>query len=361
MTDAEPERQKLRRFVGKHFNDEELIRFSFDYFPDVYDDFAQGMSKGQKVLRLIDFCMRRERLPELEAALERERPQPYQEAFSAQSKSSSAAAPPTAPAADERNPQQVFISHAHQDGALAHRLAVDLQEDGWQVWIAPDSIRPGEKWVEAINRGLDESGVFLVLLTADAVESRWVRSETNIAIELEHSGELRFIPLGVEETNVPTIWRAYQRIPFGSDYAAGLQALRAGLEPEQRTPAPQASAKQSPQKPSIFRTAKSQPIRDREEVPRPSTSNSYTHEKSGLEMIHIPAGEFLYGEQQASESDLPEFWISKTAVTNAQYAQFVSASRVMIRRNIGRETHRRQSLADHPVVTLSAGVTPLPM
>jgi hypothetical protein len=43
------------------------------------------------------------------------------------------------------DPRRVFISHAHQDAAFAHRLAADLRRDGYAIWIAPDSIRPGEQ------------------------------------------------------------------------------------------------------------------------------------------------------------------------------------------------------------------------
>ncbi len=53
-------------------------------------------------------------------------------------------------------------------------------------------------------------------------------------------------------------------------------------------------------------------------------AKSYTDDKTGLEMIHIPAGTFLYGDNKQPR-DLPQFWISRTPVTNAQYAQFVSA------------------------------------
>lgn len=42
---------------------------------------------------------------------------------------------------------QVFISHATADAQFAHRLADDLRRLGMKVWIAPESIRPGEGWV----------------------------------------------------------------------------------------------------------------------------------------------------------------------------------------------------------------------
>jgi formylglycine-generating enzyme required for sulfatase activity len=132
-----------------------------------------------------------------------------------------------------RNPRQIFFSHARQDTDFARRLAADLRRFGWEVWIAPDSIRPGEKWVDAINRGLAESGVFLLALTPDAVNSKWVHSETNVAIGLEHDDIIRFIPLDVRPAAVPPLWRSYQWIPFREGFEAGLQQLLEELQPQE--------------------------------------------------------------------------------------------------------------------------------
>jgi len=48
-------------------------------------------------------------------------------------------------------------------------------------------------------------------------------------------------------------------------------------------------------------------------------------EQDGKEMVRIPAGEFLYGEKK-EKAELPEFWIDKTPVTNAEFARFVEAT-----------------------------------
>jgi formylglycine-generating enzyme required for sulfatase activity len=48
-------------------------------------------------------------------------------------------------------------------------------------------------------------------------------------------------------------------------------------------------------------------------------------EKDGKEMIRIPAGEFLYGDNK-QRMNLPEFWIDRTPVTNAEFALFVQAT-----------------------------------
>lgn len=120
---------------------------------------------------------------------------------------------------------QVFISHDTEDSQFAHRLARDLQRLGVQVWIVPESIRPGESWVAAIERGLRESSHMLVVLTPAAVESRWVTKETEIAIAQERRGRIQVIPLNVKRCAVPLLLSSYQMVSFRRDYDAGLRQI----------------------------------------------------------------------------------------------------------------------------------------
>jgi formylglycine-generating enzyme required for sulfatase activity len=66
-------------------------------------------------------------------------------------------------------------------------------------------------------------------------------------------------------------------------------------------------------------------------------SNYRTHENTGIKLIRIPAGLFFYGssesDKMASENEKPqqminlsEFWISRTPITNDQFARFVEAT-----------------------------------
>ena len=225
----------IRRFMVDTFSDEDLKTLCFDYFRDVFDDFTTGMTKGQMIQLLIERCVRRDTLANLEAALRAERPDQYVKQVGALTPAPVPSFIPAETAPAGRDPRQVFISHAHQDADFAHRLAADLTAAGWRVWIAPESIQPGEKWVEAIGRGLDGSGVFVVALTPAAVASKWVRNETNAAIELDNRGEAQFIPLDVATCIVPTLWNIYQRVPFRGRYEDGLAALlgRLGMRVEE--------------------------------------------------------------------------------------------------------------------------------
>ncbi len=126
--------------------------------------------------------------------------------------------------------KQVFISYDHADTRFAHQLAEDLRRSGIKVWIAPDSIQPGESWVEAINRGLQESTHMVTVITPAAIESEWVKMETNVAIALERKGRLRVIPLDVKPCDPPPLWTNYQMIPFKSSYEEGLNQLATNLE-----------------------------------------------------------------------------------------------------------------------------------
>jgi len=71
-------------------------------------------------------------------------------------------------------------------------------------------------------------------------------------------------------------------------------------------------------------------------------------EANGKEMVRIPAGEFLYGDEKETR-ELPEFWIDKTPVTNTEYARFVAET------GHGPPKHWEdkcppKDIADHPVV-----------
>lgn len=55
--------------------------------------------------------------------------------------------------------------------------------------------------------------------------------------------------------------------------------------------------------------------------------NSFIHAKTGMEFVRVWAGDFWYGEDEDKKKiQLPEFWISKTAVTHAVYKRFIDAN-----------------------------------
>src|SRR5687768_7624637 len=78
-----------------------------------------------------------------------------------------------------------FVSHTtsdHRDFSLAHKIAAELQARGVEVWIAPESIPAGDRWEAHIVSGvMDRCSHFLVILSAAAVNSKWVMKEVALA------------------------------------------------------------------------------------------------------------------------------------------------------------------------------------
>jgi hypothetical protein len=169
---------------------------------------------------LVLFCERREATLRLQAALQKERPQPYAEAFGP------IVVPPTT--RKPRDPRRVFISYSTKDADFATRLARDLRATGLSVWIAADSIAQGELWAAAIDRGLSECGIFVVALTPNAVGSGWVKIETAYALQARQCGQMQLFPLLVQACEVDalsSLLTTVQQVNFERDYDAGFAAL----------------------------------------------------------------------------------------------------------------------------------------
>jgi hypothetical protein len=59
---------------------------------------------------------------------------------------------------------QVFVSHSTEDAAIARQVWDALRAAGVGVWIAPDSIKPGEACNEAVVAGLRPRETLAVLV-----------------------------------------------------------------------------------------------------------------------------------------------------------------------------------------------------
>lgn len=111
---------------------------------------------------------------------------------------------------------KVFISYAQQDAALAGRVAEALQGDGLEVWNAERNLLPGDNWAAEVGRALEESEAMVVLLTPEAIGSRWVMREMDYALGAKNHRN-RLIPVvvgdreGLPTSDIPWIVR---RMPW---------------------------------------------------------------------------------------------------------------------------------------------------
>jgi adenylate cyclase len=74
----------------------------------------------------------------------------------------------------------VFVSYAHSDGAIAERVADVLRGDGFRVW-RDDELPAHRAYVDVIQERLNSAAAVIVLWSAEAAKSQWVRAEADTA------------------------------------------------------------------------------------------------------------------------------------------------------------------------------------
>ncbi|MGH2502366.1 MAG: TIR domain-containing protein, partial [Ktedonobacterales bacterium] len=94
--------------------------------------------------------------------------------------------------ASER-PARVFISHSHADNDFGVRLAEDLRRalgDEQSVWYdVSGGLHGGDAWWRKIVQEIAARPIFVVVLSPDAMESRWVNDEIDLAWNLKNTPE----------------------------------------------------------------------------------------------------------------------------------------------------------------------------
>jgi hypothetical protein len=129
----------------------------------------------------------------------------------------------------------VFISYAEEDAAIADAIADALASRGIGAWYYQRDSLPGVSYLLQIGRAIDECEVIVLLISVDSMASHQVTKE----VIRGHESEKAFVPvlLGVTHTQFQAQpeWReaigAAASIPISpSDVAASLPRLLAGID-----------------------------------------------------------------------------------------------------------------------------------
>src|ERR1700759_4303628 len=98
----------------------------------------------------------------------------------------------------------IFVSHNHTDREFARRLAADLKLTGVGVWIDEAEIKPGDSLLDKLESGIREMEYLGVVLSPEAVASRWVRKELNAALQMEFRGGcVKVLPILFRRCEMP--------------------------------------------------------------------------------------------------------------------------------------------------------------
>ena len=122
----------------------------------------------------------------------------------------------------------IFFSYSRSDAEFAQKLAKDLQAEGYSIWIDQISVEPGTRWDSEVEKALESSDVFLVVLSPDAVSSENVMDEFAFALEENK----KIVPVLHRDCKIPLRLRRLHYIDFTGDYMSGLAQLNKSLSSE---------------------------------------------------------------------------------------------------------------------------------
>ena len=109
---------------------------------------------------------------------------------------------------------------------FARKLAVDLEEAGYDVWWDISDLRGGDDWVRVIPAAIESSQHVLVVLSPNSIESEWVEKEYTQALSLHR----KIIPIMLAPARVPFALNTINYVNFTSgDYFDNLKNLLSAL------------------------------------------------------------------------------------------------------------------------------------
>lgn len=124
-------------------------------------------------------------------------------------------------------PQQVFISYSTADRDTASRVAESLSESGWRVWFSEWALQPGDSIAERIDEALSASDVLVLLLSQNAVESKWVSAEWNAALNSQLTNRaVTVLPVLIGDCELPPALARLKYLDLRTDFDAQLAKLK---------------------------------------------------------------------------------------------------------------------------------------
>ena len=93
----------------------------------------------------------------------------------------------------------VMISYSTKKKKIAEDITAMLNDNGYNVWIAPISIPNGGDYVDEIYAAIENSRIVLFVLSEESLNSKWCQNELVYAVKLNK----KVLPVQVAEVIDP--------------------------------------------------------------------------------------------------------------------------------------------------------------
>lgn len=115
-------------------------------------------------------------------------------------------------------PPRAFLSHASEDkGRFVVDFARRLRASGIDAWLDHWELQPGDSLVDRIfDEGIGKADAFIVVLSKNSIDKKWVREELNAGFVRRLSEGTRLIPVLIDDVEVPQALRSTMWVKVAS-------------------------------------------------------------------------------------------------------------------------------------------------
>lgn len=122
---------------------------------------------------------------------------------------------------------KAFFSYSHDDKNTATKIAEALRTGGIDVWLDTWEILPGDSLIQKIfEEGLAGADAFLVLISKNSINSRWVRQELDVALIKRIEGITRILPLIMDGVQPPDHLRPLRWVDMSGDFNNAVREIQ---------------------------------------------------------------------------------------------------------------------------------------
>src|SRR5271165_251279 len=130
--------------------------------------------------------------------------------------------------------RRLFISHSSQDDGFVREMQQALGNFNRNVWIDSRELRGGDPLWQDIKKGIEEASAYAVLVSTDALQSKWVGKELRHALEVQkRRGKDKFpvIPLSLNGTKLGVLEEFFEEEPIYVPVSSEAGGIEAAIHP----------------------------------------------------------------------------------------------------------------------------------
>lgn len=125
----------------------------------------------------------------------------------------------------------IFLSHSNSDKKIVRRVANKLTKMGFKVWLDEWEIFVGEKIIQKLSLGLEQSIFVGIWLTQNSIKSNWVEEEWHTKYsEGIKDGKVSILPLIGEKIEIPYLLKKLKHADFSTNFNSGFNELVKALD-----------------------------------------------------------------------------------------------------------------------------------